>query len=635
MYDNFKVSETTPHYFISEEALVPRCNNSDTQRINMFANHINQFIHLVKPEFPRVFTNFENQVGDYSVAYKEAKEDFEIISKIIKNEYNYDLIIQYKSSKVYDILHYRHGVNITEDYGYALEDCISDKKEGDTVKEGEFVYRSSNYDDDKNYSYGANLKSIFLPYHNLTYEDGVVISESAAEKLKAYKVEKTMFSVNSNDVLINLYGNQYYYKSFPKIGDDIFNSVLVAIRRIQHSRILYDFQSNKLREIDALDDTVIYTRGGKIVDINIFSNIPLSKMAEKEDEFSQELTAVYKEQVEYYQKLATELEKIIPVKIPTDDEVKKERQKYGITIKHPITSDVNPNKYTEELGYYWKLSHEQVNEKIQWRHEGKTFDSFKIQFTILKESPVTLGTKITGRYGNKGTVAMIVPDKDMPTTEDGLRAEALLNPLGVLNRLNLAQIIEQHINFICYNLVEELKKTDDIFAMEDLFFEFMKIINPKQHEFLDLEYMLMNRQQRHDFFEDIKEKGMYIHQTPFFGNTSLEEFAEIFEKFPQLVEKYNFKNTEKKMVLGDLYFIRLKHDASNKTSVRSTGLNNIKDLPSKSTLKKQKKILVSQTPIRLGKLLFLLSINFINAGNSDRIMSKTISRLRKYNFILF
>jgi len=226
---------------------------------------------------------------------------------------------------------------------------------------------------------------------------GVVISESAAEKLRAYKVEKTMFSVNSNDVLINLYGDQYYYKSFPKVGDEVTNKVLTAIRRIQHDRILYDFQSDKLREIDALDDTVIYTRGGEIVDVNIFSNVPLNVLKDKKDEFSQELFLVYEEQVVYYQTLVAELEKIIPVKILTEDEEKKERQKYGISIKHPVNSDENPNKYTEELAYYWKMSHEQVNEKIQWRHEGKTFDSFKIQFTIVKESPVTLGTKITGR----------------------------------------------------------------------------------------------------------------------------------------------------------------------------------------------------------------------------------------------
>lgn len=605
MYYNFENNKENPHFFMSEELLVPRVNNSDTQRINMWSNHINQFIHLVKPEFPRVFTNFENQVGKYSVAYKEAKEDFDIIAKVSKNKYNYDLIVQYRSSKVYDILHYRRAVNITEDYGYAVEDCIPDKNTGETIYKGDYVYRSSNYDDQKNFSYGANLKSVFLPFHNLTYEDGVCISESAAEKLKAYKVEKTIFSINSNDILINLYGGEYYYKSFPRVGDVIDNRILTAIRRIQHDRILFDFQSERLREIDNLDDTVIYTGGGEVVDIDIFSNIPLGRLKEKENEFTREIIEVYEGQYNYYKTLAEELAKIIPVKIMTENEEKEEIKKYGILIKHPVLREDNPNKYTDELAYWWKKAHEEINEKIYWRHEGKTFDSFKIQFTILKESPVTPGVKITNRYGGKGTVSMILPDDQMPETESGLRADAALNPLGVLNRLNLGQIIEQHITFMTEKLVKSLKeKEDDIFEMEDEFFGFLKIINKEQHDFLEMEYILMNRSEKENFFKDIIENGIYIHQSPYMGNTDMDDFVEIYKKFPHLVEKYKFKNIEKSMVMGDMYFIRLKHETANKTSIRATGLNNIKNLPSKSTLKKQKKILVSQTPIRLGRLSF-------------------------------
>jgi hypothetical protein len=51
-----------------------------------------------------------------------------------------------------------------------------------------------------------------------------------------------------------------------------------------------------------------------------------------------------------------------------------------------------------------------------------------------------------------------------------------------------------------------------------------------------------------------------------------------------------------------MYFIRLKHESANKASARSTGLNNIKYLPSKSMLKKEKKLLLSQTPIKFGEM---------------------------------
>jgi DNA-directed RNA polymerase beta subunit len=597
-----KNSKKNPHYFMSEELLVPRANNSDTQRINMFANHINQFVHLVEPEYPRVFTNFENQVGKYSIAYKEAKEDFTIIARINKNEFNYDLIVQYKGSKVYDILHYRNAVNITEDYGYALKDCISNKKEGQTVHKGEMIYKSSNYDNDKNFAYGVNLKAVYLPWNNMTYEDGIIISESAAKKLSAYKVEQTMFSINSNDILLNLYGDKHYYKSFPKIGEEINNKVLVAIRRLDYRKSLYDFQFDKLREIDNKDDVVIYTGGGKIVDIDIFSNISLEKMKQNPNEFKKEIIEVYEKQFNYHKQLAKELEKIIPLRKLTEAQLEAEKKEFGYNIAHAILKEENPNKYTDELAYYWKLSHESTDENILWRHEGKSFDSFKMRFTILKENPITLGAKLSGRVGNKGTVAMIIPDSEMPETENGLRADIVLNPLGILNRLNLSQIIEQYITFMGDKLIERLKSLDNLNDREDEFFSFMKSINKEQADFLDIEYTILNRAQKEAFFDDIFRKGIYIHQTPFFGNTTMEQFESIFKEKPYLVEKYKFKGIDKPLVMGDIYFIRLKHESSNKASARSTALNNIKNLPSKSTLKKEKKVLLSQTPIRLGEM---------------------------------
>ena len=72
----------------------------------------------------------------------------------------------------------------------------------------------------------------------------------------------------------------------------------------------------------------------------------------------------------------------------------------------------------------------------------------------------------------------------------------------------------------------------------------------------------------------------------------MDTFSKVFKDKPHLVEEYKFKNIEKPMVMGDLYFIRLKHEASNKTSARATSLSNLKSLPSKSVLKKEKKILL-------------------------------------------
>ena len=98
--------QTNKHYFMAEPLMTPMADKCDCQRLQMFTSHISQTVHLVNPEFPKVFTNFENQVGEYSMSYAKAKEDFKIIAKIQKNALNYDLIVQYIKSGVYDVIHY-------------------------------------------------------------------------------------------------------------------------------------------------------------------------------------------------------------------------------------------------------------------------------------------------------------------------------------------------------------------------------------------------------------------------------------------------------------------------------------------------------------------------------------------------
>lgn len=244
---------------------------------------------------------------------------------------------------------------------------------------------------------------------------GIVISKSAAEKFTSYKVEKTTVSINGNDILLNLYGDDSYYKSFPRVGEFTSSKILVASRRKDKRTSLYDLQNNKMREIDPTNDDVIYTGGGEVVDIDVYSNKSLSDLrkANKEgrlDIFNREILETLENNMRYWKEIAEELEKIIPCKMLTEEEVRNERAEFGHACKHPTDREKNPNKYTDELGYFWKLSHEIIDDRIQWRDDGKTFDNFKITFTILKENHLVPGSKLSGRYGNKGIVALIKDD---------------------------------------------------------------------------------------------------------------------------------------------------------------------------------------------------------------------------------
>lgn len=622
-YYNFEKTSNS-HGFLAEELTVPRMNSCDAQRGNMYSNHLQQLVHLVKPEFPRVFTNFENKISEYSIAYKKIPEDCEIIAKIWKNIYNYELIVRYKSTGVYDVIHFKNSVNITESYGYKLNDCLEDFNEGDTLKSGQYAYKSDNYDDEGNFSYGVNLKALFIPYKNLTYEDGVVITKSAAKKMASYKVEKIIVSINTNDVMLNLYGEENLYKSFPHVGDNSNDNILTASRREESQSMLYNFQYDKLRKTDQ-NDQIIYTDGGIITDIDIYSNTSIENIRKRNNDFSKEVADLLEEQTAYYTELCEVLEEIIPAMTvesarkylsPTEFKQFEDDRKSGYTYKRPLPKKANPNQYTDELGYLWKVAHEYIDKNIYWRSDKKKFDNFKIKFTVLKENPLYPGCKITGRYGNKGIVSMIIDDEDAPITEDGIRADILLNPLGVLNRLNPAQMQEQYINFIADHVLNRIKSTNDILEKEDIFFDYLKYVNKSQHDYFENMYLVMNRKDKEEFFKTIENEGIFTHQFPFKmngmvdydgsivkdGNASMEDFTELYKKHPEWVEKYNFVGIEKPAVMGDIYFIRLKHEPGNKNSAVASCICDSKNRPSKSSLKKDNKQLMTKNALRVGEM---------------------------------
>ena len=64
------------------------------------------------------------------------------------------------------------------------------------------------------------------------------------------------------------------------------------------------------------------------------------------------------------------------------------------------------------------------------------------------EAKISVGDKMAGRHGNKGIVANIVPEEDMPYTEDGLPVDVVLNPLGVPSRMNLGQLYETMLGWV-------------------------------------------------------------------------------------------------------------------------------------------------------------------------------------------
>jgi DNA-directed RNA polymerase subunit beta len=96
-----------------------------------------------------------------------------------------------------------------------------------------------------------------------------------------------------------------------------------------------------------------------------------------------------------------------------------------------------------------------VGIKVFSRENGDKLDSGiikRVHIEVAQLRPITIGDKMAGRHGNKGVISKVLPEEDMPYTEDGTPVDIILTPLGVPSRMNLGQILELHLGLAANSL---------------------------------------------------------------------------------------------------------------------------------------------------------------------------------------
>lgn len=413
---DFTKDKKSPHDIFAYHLLVPRGANSSTQRIQMLSQHTAQMMTLANPEFPKVFTNFENLLGQASITgYKKAQQDFIVRNIIKKDKYNYTMIIQYKYSKQYDIINFKcydHIGALSESYGTKMlaGEALKNAKVGSEIAAGTYLYYTPMYDEDDSFKYGTNLRAIYTPWEGLNHEDAIVLTESAAEKLTSYQVEEIEVKIGGNQVFLDLYNktrDENTYHSFPHVGEYTNGQILVALRQKTNNRLLYEFQQEKMRQIETTDRIIHCPENSEVVEIDVYTTKTPEELRNTNDMFMREIADVLEDQNRYWEELKSALDEIIPV--ANDEQVtmfmsetekkmyRYELETFKTNIDRALPHEQNPNSYTNDVGYYWKLAHEYCNRKIKWRTDGNVLDNIIIKFTLLKTDKVDIGLKLSGR----------------------------------------------------------------------------------------------------------------------------------------------------------------------------------------------------------------------------------------------
>ena len=483
-------------------SMVPFVENNEGARIIMSTNQAKQMLPLKNPEAPICQSGYEslltNVLSDSFVKRSPCKGKVSLIT----NDYIEVTCINKKKQKI-DItpvqLKSGSGKNTLSTFNPVI-------KVGQSIKHEQIIAEGSGISNGT-IAMGRNLACCYMPYKGYNFEDGIVISESLVDnnKLTSLHGVDVEVIVDRRDKVISIIDMG---KETTK-GEPLFRKIPGDLDEL----LGYDQDDDE--GIDVYDGQVVTkSPGGKVVDIEVFSNID-------PDTF--------------------------PLLKPF---IERTNKKYKKPPKEKYTS------------------------------KGITIKGIKILFKIEQELNIGLGDKLCNRYGNKGIISLIEKEENMPRTPWGDKTDIILNPLGVIGRMNVGQIYELYCGLISKHVSKLIVKTKSKAEVIKLFSLVMKGLDTSPGNKFGSKFIQnLNKLSTAQFKlmrDQIEQTGFFPIIIPPFQAPTYKNIIPLMKKlglksgYKLTLPEYNTK-TASMVPVGYLYMAKLEHIGEMKVHARSTG----------------------------------------------------------------
>ncbi len=487
--EKLTLMDVAPNQIASIAAsLIPFLEHDDANRALMGSNMMRQAVPLMRPEAPIVGTGLEARVASDSRVLFNAEGDG--VVEYVDAE---TITIRYSRTDDEKLLSFEEDVRTYELIKFRKTNQNTSINLKPIVKKGEKVFKGQvlceGYATQAGeLALGRNLKVAFMPWKGYNFEDAIVISERVAKEDIFTSVHIDEYSLEVRDTKRGL---EELTSDIPNVSEeatkDLDENGLIRIGAevkagdiligkitpkgetdpSPEEKLLRAIFGDKAGDVKDASLKAPPSLKGVVIDKKLFSRIIKDKKSKSEEKGL--LTKVddefEKAAVVLKDKLVSKLFDLVDGKkaqnVSTNfrEVVIPKGTKFTQKLLHSINyTDISPSGWTTDKETNDKIKILLHNYTIKANDLMGSYKRKKFAITIGDELPagivqlakvyiakkrkLKVGDKMAGRHGNKGIVARIVREEDMPFLEDGTPVDIVLNPLGVPSRMNLGQIYE-------------------------------------------------------------------------------------------------------------------------------------------------------------------------------------------------
>ena len=500
--------DVSPKQLVSVAAgLIPFLEHDDANRALMGSNMQRQAVPLLVTEAPFVATGLEERVARDSRAVLVSEESGKVAS-VTGNQ-----IIVTKDGKLPEG---KKKIRTSPEdgvYVYSVRKfmrsnaatCINQKilvDKGDSIKKGQ-VIADGPCTSGGELALGRNVLCAFMPWNGYNFEDAILISERIVKDDVFTSIHIDEFEVGARDTKL---GPEEITRDIPNLGEEALKNlgpdgVIRVGAEVKPGDILVGKITPKsetelapeerlLRAIfgekaaDVKDTSLKVPSGtyGIVMDVKVSSKKENEKASANKlsgaeaKKHAKQVEEEHKGKLEELREQLTEalsnilLGEKIPLDvvnsetgeiiIPANRKITKTLLRKLATVYDRIEIDPSPirNKINEIIGSFKKkfddlqLHHDEEMERVEAGDEVDPGIIKSVKVYLASKRKLSVGDKMAGRHGNKGVVAKIVPEEDMPFVADGTAVDIVLNPLGVPSRMNVGQVLETHLGWAAHLL---------------------------------------------------------------------------------------------------------------------------------------------------------------------------------------